>query len=282
MLTADSRTTELMIHPTLAALLRAALLGTLLLACRREDRRPGSGGGALTVTTRQRADIRLVGQDTLSDSARIVRLIPESDGDAIAVLFADPLRQVTAGLALTDRAHSTPQLLWPDSVTSAWWSGPHAIAFSTSTGRGVRAVVDVHRASIKVIERAGERAPAPVPDVRSVSALSRATAYVDSVYVQPTGQPQRSSLKYAVDRIIPSPGKRFAALYVVARDSAGRPMNPAWYAMDLPTGHIERIEQITGPMVELPADAAGWGNEGRFFFAKGRSVWEAEIADRTA
>jgi hypothetical protein len=271
-----------MIHLTPVAAVRAALIGALLIACTRESGRPGSQGGALTITTRQRADIRLVGQDTLSDSARIVRLIPESDGDAIGILFADPLRQVSAGLALTDHAHPTPQLLWPDLVTAAWWSAPHSIAFSTRTGKGVRAVVDVHRAAIEVIERATDSPPAPARQVQNAATLSRATAYIDSLYVQPTGQPQRSSLKYSVDRIIPSPGGRFAALYVVARDSAGRPMNPAWYAMDLPTGRIERIEQITGPTLELPVEAAGWGNEGHFLFAKGRSVWEAEVADGTA
>jgi hypothetical protein len=237
-------------------------------------------GGTFAIRSSQRADIRLVGQDTLSDSAHIVRLIPEPDGDAVAILFADPLRQVSAGLALIDRAHLASQLLWPDSVTTAWWSAPHSIAFSTRTGKGVRAVVDVHKASLEVIERAVETPPSPASPAQHPDALSRATAYIDSLHVQPAGQPQGSTLKYTVDRIMPSPGGRFAALYVIARDSAGRPMNPAWYAMDLPSGRIEQIEQITGSTLELPAEAAGWGSEGHFFFAKGRSVWEADITDR--
>jgi hypothetical protein len=271
-----------MIHLTPETAVRAALIGALLTACSREEgRRPEVRGSALAVTSSQRADIRLIGQDTLSDSAHIVRLVPEPDGDGVAILFADPLRQVSAGLALIDRAHAASQLLWPDSVTAAWWSAPHSITFSTRTGKGWHAVVDVHRAALEVIERAATP-PSPTPPAQNPDALSRATAYIDSIHIQPTGRPQGSTLTYTVDRIMPSPGGRFAALYVIARDSAGRPMNPAWYAMDLSSGRIERIEQITGSALELPAEAAGWGSEGHFFFAKGRSVWEADISDRPA
>ena len=258
-----------------------ALACGLLAACNRDDAtRTERRSGSLAVTTGQRADIRVISPDTLSDSARIVRLIPEPDGDGVAILFADRERQVSAGLALIDHAHPTAQLLWPDSVTAVWWSAPHSIAFSTRTGKGVRAVVDVHKAALEVIAAGSDTVRRPAAPAHTPEALLRATAYVDSIHVQPAGQPQRSALKYQVDRILPSPEGPLAAIYVIARDSSGRSMNPAWYAMDLPSGSIERIEQITGSATELRADAAGWGSGGHFFFAKGRSVWDAAIVAR--
>jgi hypothetical protein len=256
------------------------LAGALLGACSRDDAaRSERRDATLSITASQRADIRVIGQDTLSDSARIVRLVPEPDGDAVAIIFADPSRPVTAGLALIDRARPTAQLLWPDSVTNVWWSAPHRVAFSTRTGKGVRAVVDVHKAALEVIELS-DTAPRPGPVARNADALLRATAYIDSVHVQPTGRPQRSALKYSVDRIIPSPDGGLAAVYVIARDSSGSPMNPAWYVMDLPSGFMVGIDQITGAASELPPETGGWGSNGHFFFAKGRSVWESDITVR--
>ena len=271
-----------MTSPASASALRLALAVLLFTACGREDRtRTETSNGSLAITVGPRVDVRFVGGDTLSDSARVVRLIPEPDGDGVGIVFADPSRRVSAGLALADRAHPAAQLLWPDSITAAWWSSPHTISFSTMTGTGIRAVVDVHKATLEIVAHSTDTLPpaasAAVPAQNS-GAMLRATAYIDSLYVQPAGQPQRSTLKYSVDHLSPSASGQYAAIYVTARDSSGKSMNPAWYAMAVASGRVERVEQITGSTLELPAEAAGWSGDGHFFFAKGRSVWEAKIA----
>ena len=51
------------------------------------------------------------------DPARLELELTES------AIFADPARRISAGLAINDRQMANPQLIWPDSVTSVWWTG---------------------------------------------------------------------------------------------------------------------------------------------------------------
>ncbi|HVE77575.1 MAG TPA: hypothetical protein VNA89_01880, partial [Gemmatimonadaceae bacterium] len=222
-----------------------------------------------------RFEMRVVGGDTLGDSAYVVAVIPEPDGDAIAVRFADPGKRLTSGLAIADRARPTPQLLWPDSVTAAWWNTPHTIAFTTTTGGGVRAVVDVHAETLTVVTRPAQQATAPpragAPEPRD---RERARAWVDSAFVQPGGRPARAGLRYEVDTILPSFDGRWAGFHVVAHDSAGRPSNPAWLLIARDGGGVTELDRITGTASALPAAAAAWSSNGRFFYARGRTVVE--------
>src|SRR5687768_9411284 len=150
---------------------------------------------ALTAHTTQRATIQVVGSDTLSDSARITKVLPEPDGDGVVAQFADPARRVTAGLAIVDRRMANPQLLWPDSVTGVWWTGSHMLAFTTTTGHGIRLVVDVHAATLEIADTADTRLSTPPrsPTVDS-SVAQRARAYVDSIHLQPVSSAPGATL----------------------------------------------------------------------------------------
>jgi len=250
-----------------------------------------TGGAApLAVSTTQRTVLRAVARDTLSDSARIVRVVPEPDGDAVAVVFADPERRIRAGLGLVQRDGGAPaQLLWPDSVSTVRWTAPHAISFSTETGRGAYVVVDVHAQDAKVTPhdsaRAGSAAtgdPANADTVPAVAAARdaarrRAIAFLDSVHVQPTGRPQGSAaLRYEVRSLLMSPGGRLAAFYASATDSAGRQVNPAWYIVDPRGGAVAVVDEVVGPASELPEGAGGW-TETTFVFAKRLGLYEAAV-----
>jgi hypothetical protein len=243
-----------------------------------ESGSPPAAATALTVHATQRAPFQIVGADTLSDSARIIRMIPERDGDGVIVMFADPARRISSGLGIIDRKMSNPQLLWPDSVTGAWWTGPHMLAFTTATGRGIRLVVDVHAASLKIADTSntGFGAPASTPAADS-SVIRRARAYIDSIHVQPAGSPQGSALVYSVTRMVPSPDGTLAAFHSAARGPGGVLTNPAWFVLDRTSGTVRPVDQITGPVTELAAEAGEWGENSSFFYAKGRAIWEAEI-----
>jgi hypothetical protein len=249
---------------------------------RESDTRPATTT-ALTAHATQRASYEIVGADTLSDSARILRLLPEQDGDAMIVLFADPARRVSAGLAINDRRMANPQLVWPDSVTSVWWTGPHTVAFTTNTGRGVRLVGDVHAATLRVADTTNTGISSP-PGAATVdsSVAHRARAYIDSVHLQPAGAPQASALKYSVTRIVPSPDGTMAAFHSAARDPSGALTNPSWSVLDRSSGAVASLDRVTGALAELPADAGEWGGNSSFFYAKGKAVWEAEIQRATA
>src|SRR3989337_1969 len=112
-------------------------------ACAGDDdavRQPASADATYAISSERRAELGAIGGDTLSEAARFLPLPPEADGDAIVFTFADSARGVTSGLGIIDRRLSSAQLLWPDSVTRAWWIGPHSLAFATRTGSGVRVV----------------------------------------------------------------------------------------------------------------------------------------------
>ena len=234
---------------------------------------------SLRVHTTQRSTFQIVGSDTLSDSARVLEIHPERDGDALVVVFTDPARRVTAGLGIVDRKMAAPQLLWPDSVTSVWWTRPHTLAFTTSTGSGIRLVVDVHAAELLIADTSVADLTPPLTDQAADSAMMRrAQAYTDSVRGQVAGAPQASALTYTVTRLIPSRDGRLAAFHTAARDARGALTNPAWHALDHESGTVVPIDQVTGPASELPGSAGQWSETGSFFYAKGRSLWEAEIA----
>ena len=263
----------------LAAPLAAACL---VLACDdAPERAPTPESPAFAAPTRARSTIRALGADTLSDAARITRLAPEPDGRTVAVLFADSASGITAGLGLAELGEDRMQLLWPDSVTNVWWSGPHALAFTTRTGRGVRAVVDVHAESLTVLERLGDSVSVPPvatgddPDVRA-----RATTYVDSLHAQVGGRPTRGELTYSAGRLVPEPGGELVAVYVIASTADGRRSNPAWLLLDRRTGQVTRIDEVVGAESQMPADAAGWADAGDFVYAKGLTIWSAEPTRR--
>ena len=237
---------------------------------------------SFSVVTRPLATVSTVGIDTLADSASIQYVRPEPDGSSVAFLFADPAKGISSGLGLVQVSGSTPaQLAWPDSVTSFWWSGPHQLSFTAGTGQGVRVVVDAHASQLQALEVTGTETIQSMPtgtfdSSKTTAALSRAKAFIDSVRVQPEGTPQRSTLHYQVDTIRLAPGDTFAAAHVVARDPQGMKVNPAWYLTHLPSGRMHAIDSLTGQSRGLPATSGEWGDDGRFYYAKERSIWRAQ------
>ena len=263
-----------------AVLCVALLILSATVACTTADSgtaRPAVVGGAVTVSRAELLSVTKVGADTLSDSAYLTGVYPEADGEAVAFTFADPARRVRAGLAILQRDAPPPALLWPDSVTAVWWSAPHAISFTTASGRGVHAVVDVHAQRATVTEDTAGRAPSPARINPSDPARARATAYIDSVHVQPVGRPQESSLRYLVTAWRASPDGRLGAFYAIATDSAGRQMNPAWYAMNIDAGTVAPIDEVVGPISEMRESAAGWTADGHFIYAKRQTLWNATV-----
>lgn len=258
-------------------------------ACRSE--RAGEGGGTvrsgpLVVSTAQRGEVRALVYDTLSPSAMILTLAPERGDGARAVIFtfADSVRRVTSGLGVHEQPDTTrgARLIWPDSVTAVWWTGPTAVAFTTRTGRGVYAVGDVRGDTLAAVNDTSARAPArrseePVPP----AARARATAFVDSSYLQPSGKAaERSGLRYVVQRLVAAPGGGLVAFYTVATDSGGRRMNPSWHIMELPSGAVVTVDSVVGPVDELRESAGAWGGvDGRtFFWARRMTLEQASIA----
>jgi len=253
-------------------------------ACDRDQNQAANAAAAITlrVNTTQRSTFHTVAGDTLSDSARVLEIHPEHDGDALVTLFADPGRRVSAGLAIVDRKMAAPQLLWPDSVTTVWWTGPHMLAFTTSNGSGIRLAVDIHAAKLRVADTSATALTKPAAPLSGDSTMVlRARAYTDSVRSQIRGASQPSALTYSVMRLVSSPDGRLAAFHTAARDAQGALMNPAWYAIDRESGTVIVIDQVTGSIVELPERAGQWSEAGSFFYAKGRALWEAEIARAT-
>jgi hypothetical protein len=226
--------------------------------------------------------IHTVGIDTLSDSARIHRLQPEPDGGSVAFLFADPAKGVMRGLGLVEGSGAqAAQLAWPDSVMTFWWSGPHQLSFTARTGEGVRVVVDAHAAQLEALEVTGVQSAKPPMrngfqgGSREIG-LSRVQAFLDSIRIQPEGTPQGSALRYEADTILPARNDSLAAVHVHATDIRGTKVNPAWYLTHLPSGHVYGIDSLTGRSTGLPAEAGEWGADGRFYYAKERSIWRAE------
>ncbi len=258
-------------------------LAVLSAACAGDDGRKASSPGILDVQVAERATLRRVALDTLSDSTRILALSPEPDGDAVAFTFADPARRVTSGLAILDRARPAPQLAWPDSVTGVRWRGPHELAFSSGTGTGVFVVVNAHTDTISAIREASDTFRVSAPTVTNIPNVIRARAaqFIDSLHVQPEGRPQHSALRYAPSTIILARHDSVAAVHVAGIDSAGRRFNPAWYVLDLRSQHAHPVDTLIGPISLMPPEAGAWTDEGTFLFAKGLVLHEARVRRRT-
>jgi hypothetical protein len=235
-----------------------------------------------TVTDAPVATIAFIGADTLSDSARIYQLQPEPDGGSIAFLFADPAKGITRGLGIVQASGSqAAQLGWPDSVVSVWWSNPHQLSFTAGTGRGVRLVVDAHAAQLQAVEVTGPQGAntarsSSVDSPSSAKALSRARSFIDSIRVQPAGTPQHSALQYRADSVLVAQGDSLAAVHVSAADAHGTKVNPSWYLVHLPSGHVHAVDSLTGQSPGLAASAGQWGANGLFYYAKERSIWRAQ------
>ena len=263
-------------HPThMPMRIPISTLLLVALACTRNDERAPVPAGPFAVEVAPRANAQVVGADTLSEAARLVELHPEADGDAVMFIFSDSVRGVRAGLALSDRRGARTQLLWPDSVTAAWWPRPHDVAFTTGTGAGARLVVDVHAESLRtVVVGADSNVTKPTRgDTADATIRARATAWLDSARVQPTGQPQGTSLRYQVTAVLPDPTGALAAFHVTASESgSAKRSNPAWYLLDRASGAVSPVAEIVGPAEEMPASAAGWTGDGVFIFGRGMEI----------
>ena len=260
----------------------AALLA--VAACREGDEKIGTDPPSTSffVERDSLATIRYMGQDSLSDSAYVVRLVPEPDGRSLAVVFADPALGISTGLALLETALRRVRLVWPDSVGAVWWVDDHHLAFqSRSGGTGVRAVVDVHADTLEHIESAADTVPAGAAEfARESEARARATAYIDSVRRQPDGVPQEGTLRYTVRAIAPAEVDSVVAFYVTARGAEGDAFNPTWYLLHLPSGRVAPIDSVTGPSGALTADAAAWSGD-LFIYARGEVLYAARVSAAT-
>jgi hypothetical protein len=223
----------------------AAPLAAMLAACDAEpERTPTPESPAFAAPIQPRSTVRALPTDTLSEAARIVRLVPEPDGRSVAVVFADTSSGVSSGLALNELGEDRMELLWPDSVTNVWWPSDHSVAFTTETGRGIRVVVDVHAESLTVMERLDDSvAVPPIAPADESEVRARATTYIDSVFAQAEGRATRGELTYAVARLVP-------------------------------------VDAVVGPPEQLPADAAGWTDGGVLVYAKGLTIWSAQPTTR--
>lgn len=260
------------------------LLLPLFAACpeqREADRPVPSPTTELEAPTTLRVVAQQIGEATLSDSARIEQIFPEPDGDAVAFLIADPGQRVQAGLAIHDGRMESAQLLWPNGVTDAWWTGDHTLAFTTSTGRGAFIVVNVHAAALEAIESPDIRAERPQPTTgdRQEDLRGLAQRRIDSLHIQ-RGEIPGEGPTHTVVQLIESPTDPVSAFYVISRDAGGSGFNPAWWVLDNETGAIGEVDSVTGPEEELPRRAAAWTREGRFVYAKGLGIYETRVAQR--
>ena len=225
-----------------------------------------------------------IGLDTVSDSAWISHIRPEPDGGSIAFIFADPAKGATRALGIVQASASqTSHLVWPDSVTSVWWSRPHELRFVAGTGQGVYVIVDAHAPALEALAitdstSAAARPAAPASQARA-RALSRIQEFIDSVRVQPDGTPQRSALRYRADTVVIAAGDTLAAAHVSA-ETQGSSVNPAWYVVHIESGSVHPVDSLVGRSAGLPRSAGSWDSGGSFYYAKERSIWRARVSAR--
>lgn len=228
--------------------------------------------------------VSTIGIDTLSDSAWISHIRPEPDGGSIAFIFADPAKGTTRALGIVQAsAQQTTHLVWPDSVTSVWWSGPHELRFTAGTGQGVYAIVDAHAPALEALSISDsttvQTRPVASAGQARTQGLARIQNFIDSVRVQPDGKPQRSALRYRADTLIVAAGDTLAAAHVSA-ETEGPSVNPAWYVVHIETGSVQPIDSLVGGSAGLPRSAGSWDNGGSFYYAKERSIWRARVSAR--
>lgn len=231
------------------------------------------------------ASVHLIGRDSLSDAARITRVVPEPDGRTIAVLFADSELGIDGGLALVDPERHRARLVWPDSVKAVWWRGDHRLVFEAdggSRGSGYHAIVNVHADSLEHLEAGHDStSPAPATPPWIGAARERATAYVDSVRDQPDGMPRQGTLRYNVTSLLPLSADTLAAFYVAAHGRTDERLNPAWYLLHVPSGRIAPVDSVIGRADELPLESAAWAPDSRFIYAQGTTLYSARVAAAT-
>lgn len=140
-------------------------------------------------------------------------------------------------------------------------------------------VVDAHAATLQTVEAASAQDSATIARARRseayTKALFRTQAFIDSIRVQPAGTPQRSALRYRADSALIAGGDTLAAVHVSAGDNQRNKLNPAWYLVHVPSGHVQAVDSLTGQSVGLEASAGQWGTDGSFYYAKERSIWRA-------
>lgn len=262
--------------------MRHALLGLafVLTACGvTPEREPVQHGGTLTVSTAERGSLRHIDSEMLSRDAHITSLLPDGGRNGVAFTFRDPARRISAGLGVIDRQHDHARLVWPDSVTSVHWSTANLLAFTTTTGDGISATIDVAAAILEGIREIDGTVvtPSSSPDSASRAVTSRATAYIDSLRMQLPGASAHGALQYQVLRFLFAPTDSVAAFYVAAVDAAGTRFNPAWYVLDVLSQHAEPIDSLTARAADMPMEAAAWDGGHSFFYAKDGSLYEAHV-----
>jgi hypothetical protein len=229
--------------------------------------------------------VSTIGVDTVSDSASISHVRPEPDGESVAFIFADPAKGITRALGIVQTSGpQVSQLVWPDSVMSVWWSGPHELRFTAGTGQGVYAVIDAHAAALQAMaitdSASGRRSSdASTTGAAPTEALTRVQRFIDSVRVQPDGTPQQSALRYAADTVIIAPGDTLAAAHVSAKAN-GSSVNPGWYLVHIRSNSVTAVDSLIGASSGLPRSGGGWDTKGGFYYAKERSIWRARVTAR--
>jgi hypothetical protein len=261
-----------------------AILSSIVTGCTGREGTSQRSISTFSALAEPLVTITTIGIDTVSDSASISQIKPEPDGKSIAFVFADPAKGATRALGIVQTSGSqNSQLVWPDSVTSVWWSGPHEMRFTAGTGQGVYAIVDAHAAALEALATSDSVRMPPRPLSSGGQALSKALtrvqAFIDSVRVQPEGTPQRSVLRYRADTVIVGVGDTLAAAHVSA-DAEGGAVNPAWYLVHIQSGSIQPIDSLVGRSTGLPRSAGGWDSGGVFYYAKERSIWRARVNAR--
>ncbi len=238
--------------------------------------------GELLARVTSRFPLRTIGLDTLSDSARIVRLFPEPGRGAVAFTFTDPLQGISRGLGILSQTRdSAPRLGWPDSVSSVHWRDSHRLVFTAGTGNGVYVILDVRADSLVAVRDTASPATGDSSTLTAREATpeirARITRMIDSIRFQPEGVPQQGQLRYSPTRILPSPHDSSAAFYVSASDGSGNTSNPTWYLLDLASGTITPLDSVIGPAQSLPGDTGVWANDSTFYFTKELTLYEVRV-----
>lgn len=254
---------------------RRALAAALLAAgCTLAEReQTAKDAGVPDVSVQSRVTITHLGSTPVSDSATISAVVPEADGEAIAVIVSDPLNAVRGALVLVDGRRGGTPLVWPDSVRTVWWSGAHELAFTTATGSGARVVVDVHSAALEAIVRAAAIDTQAPP---SSVVPPRARTLVDSLLNAPMAG-GGTVLRFAPLAVVPSPDGRWIATWVASSGGGAAESNPRWLIADGDWRRAVIVDSVSGPAREMPRGAAGWTRDGRFVFAKGLTLHEAML-----
>lgn len=262
-----------------------AVLLTLALACEQapEKVQLESNAESFFIEQDSLASVRYIGGDSLSDSARVIRLVPEPDGQTIAIVFADPAQEISAGLALLEPAGQRVHLVWPDSVGDVWWAAEHRLVFHSTGTSGVHAIIDVHADSLEHLEAAHDTLPPAASEEPwwENDARARATAYIDSVRGQPGGVPQHGLLRYTVTALTAAPADSLVAFYVTARSTSGDRLNPSWYLLHLRSGTVAPVDSVIGRADALLPGAAAWSQDGQFIYARGPVLYTARVSAAT-